>query len=264
VRRATVALPAALALAAAGCGHAGGIDPPPPRTVTTTVTVDPERSTSTAPVEGGERRIPSPNPEKSALPPGDIAGWIHHRVALRARPGGRVVARLSPHTEFGSPVVLPIVRHAGSWIGVISTRRPNGRLGWLPLRDVSVVSEPVYIQVRLGRRVLTVRKGRRTLLRMPVAVGGSATPTPTGTFAVTDLLRLAPGSVYGCCAVALSGHQPNIAQGWVGGDRLAVHGTSNTASVGQALSHGCLRAYTSDLQRLMRLTNLGTRVVIRA
>jgi lipoprotein-anchoring transpeptidase ErfK/SrfK len=99
---------------------------------------------------------------------------------------------------------------------------------------------------------------------MTVGVGAPSTPTPTGRFAVTDGLRAAAGSPYGCCILALSGHQPHVPQGWAGGDRLAIHGTSDPATIGAAASLGCLHATDADLRRLMRIVSLGSIVTIRA
>ena len=45
-------------------------------------------------------------------------------------------------------------------------------------------------------------------------------------------------TAYGCCILALSGHQDNLPAGWPGGDRLAIHGGSG---IGSADSAGCLR-----------------------
>jgi lipoprotein-anchoring transpeptidase ErfK/SrfK len=96
---------------------------------------------------------------------------------------------------------------------------------------------------------------------MTVSVGSRATPTPTGSFAVTDGLH--GWGPYGCCIVALSGHQSHLAQGWKGGDRLAIHGTSASSVGGAGGTLGCLRADGSDMRRLMRLARLGSRVRIQ-
>src|SRR5206468_2972944 len=98
---------------------------------------------------------------------------------------------------------------------------------------------------------------------VPVAVGTPATPTPTGTFGVTDRLRMS-GTTYGCCALALSGNQPYITQGWGGGTRLAIHGTSSAGSIGTPASHGCLRASERAMRRLLAVIPLGTTVRIHA
>jgi lipoprotein-anchoring transpeptidase ErfK/SrfK len=72
------------------------------------------------------------------------------------------------------------------------------------------------------------------------------------------------GAYYGCCILALSGHQVNTPAGWQGGDRLAIHGTNQPASIGVPSSAGCLHAEAADLRTLMRHVPLGTPVFIRA
>ena len=72
------------------------------------------------------------------------------------------------------------------------------------------------------------------------------------------------GPYYGCCILALSGHQPHTPAGWQGGDRLAIHGTDAPAAIGTPASAGCLRASDRDLRVLMRRVPLGAPVFIRA
>jgi lipoprotein-anchoring transpeptidase ErfK/SrfK len=72
------------------------------------------------------------------------------------------------------------------------------------------------------------------------------------------------GPYYGCCILALSGHQPNTPPGWTGGDRLAIHGTDAPATIGTPASAGCLRAADADLRPLMAKVPLGTPVFVRA
>ena len=70
---------------------------------------------------------------------------------------------------------------------------------------------------------------------MSVAIGRPGSETPTGRFAVTDKLNGASfGSYYGCCVLALNGHQPKLPAGWSGGDRLAIHGTNSPGTIGNA------------------------------
>ena len=98
---------------------------------------------------------------------------------------------------------------------------------------------------------------------IPVTIGAPSTPTPTGRFEVTDKLIPPAGSGYGCCILALSGHQPHLRPGWAGSDRIAIHGSPDQL-VGAAASAGCLRATNSDLRALMKRVPLGTPVVIRS
>jgi hypothetical protein len=199
---------------------------------------------------------------RTPLPDGaDVGARVLRAATLRDAPEGRVVARIGPRTEFGSVRVMPVLRRRGKWLGVIATERPNGAVGWVHLDHVRLVEEPVRLHIDLSEQTLRVREDGRTVLRMRVGIGGPQTPTPTGWFAVTDGIKgWAP---YGCCILALSGHQPNLLQGWTGGDRLAVHGASG-ATAASASTLGCLRGGERDLRRLLRVARLGARVHIVA
>ena len=186
-------------------------------------------------------------------------------LELRARPGGRLVASLPRTTEFGSPRVLSVVEQRGDWVGVTTPELPNGKLGWVRAADVELEPVALSVTIDLSERRLAVRRGERIVQRITVGVGATGSPTPTGRFAVTDKLAgSAYGPYYGCCILALSGRQPDLPPGWTGGDRIAIHGTNDPASVGAARSAGCLRAGDADLRALMRQLPLGTPVLIRA
>jgi lipoprotein-anchoring transpeptidase ErfK/SrfK len=107
--------------------------------------------------------------------------------------------------------------------------------------------------------------GTRVLRTAVVGIGRPGSPTPTGRFSITDKLPGSQyGAYYGCCILALSGHQTNTPAGWHGGDRLAIHGTNAPGSIGVPSSAGCLHAEAADLRTLMRRVPLGTPVFIRA
>jgi L,D-transpeptidase-like protein len=186
-------------------------------------------------------------------------------LVLRSAPGGAVVARLGSSTEFGSPLRLGVVRERGRWLGVVSTRLPNGRLGWVRTRDVRLSTTDISLTLDLSKRRLVLKRGDRVVREMVVGVGRPSSPTPRGRFAVTDKLsgyRYSPA--YGCCIVALSAHQPNLPAGWTGGDRIAIHGTNNPSSIGVPSSAGCPHASYADMQALMRRVPLGAPVFVRA
>jgi hypothetical protein len=186
-------------------------------------------------------------------------------VGLRSRPGGPVESWLGSTTEFGSQRVLGVARRRGPWLGVVSTTLPNGQLAWIRRGDPAVHVRRVGWSLRadLSERRLVLRRGTRPVWRLRVAIGGGGSPTPTGLFAVTDKLPGARFSAsYGCCILALSGHQANLPAGWPGGDRLAIHGTYATGSVGLPSTAGCLRADNGEMARLMKRVPLGTLVFI--
>ena len=221
-----------------------------------------------------ERAEPAPTPrfavarERAATVPAEPRGrWATARVlratALRAAPGGRRVGRLKPRTEFGSHKVVSVLRERGGWLRVVVPERPNGRPGWIPASATRAGAVDVSLRVdRSGRRLTVWRRGK-VVRRVEVAVGRPGSETPAGRFAVTDKLRTRrPDSPYGCCAIALSGHQPKLLPGWPGGDRLAIHATPQTDSIGTAASLGCLRARTRDLQALLQIVPLGAPVFV--
>ena len=188
-------------------------------------------------------------------------------VLLRRSPGGRALTRVGSRTEFGSPRTFAVQARRGPWLGVAVAERPNGRLAWVDGRSRRLVAAQTTWSMRadLSARRLEVRRGGRVVRRFRVAIGRPGHPTPVGRFAVTDKIDAGRyGGTYGCCIVALTGHQPVLPAGWPGGDRLALHGTTATGSVGSAASTGCLRAHDGDLRPLMRRLPLGTPVIIRA
>jgi lipoprotein-anchoring transpeptidase ErfK/SrfK len=186
-------------------------------------------------------------------------------IALHSSARGPVVARLGTTTEFGSPLRLGVVKDRGRWLGVVSTRLPNGRLGWVKRSEVYLGTTEISLELDLSSRRLLVKRGDTVVRRMVVGVGRPSSPTPQGRFAVTDKLSgYRYSAAYGCCIVALSAHQPNLPAGWTGGNRIAIHGTNDASSIGVASSAGCPHAGYADMQALMRRVPLGAPVFIRA
>jgi hypothetical protein len=206
----------------------------------------------------GARASHRPRPHRLAV--------VRGRVALSNRPGGPARLRVGSTTDFGSRRVLGVAAQRGDWLGVITTERPNNRLAWVRRRSGGLRLRRTRwsLHADLSARRLTLRKGRRKVRRVTVAIGRPGSATPTGRFAVTDKLSGSRfGSYYGCCILALTGKQPNTPPGWTGGNRLAIHGTNAPSTIGAAASAGCLRAADADLRVLMARVPLGTPVFIR-
>jgi lipoprotein-anchoring transpeptidase ErfK/SrfK len=226
----------------------------------TAVNLTPVPSHPSAPV----KRHTSP-----ALPvapgPGAIVAVVLHSTTLRATPHGRRLARLTTKTQFGSPETALVVRHVPGWLGVVTTQAGNGKVGWIPLSTVSLARVNWELKVSLRARRLTVLEGGKVLKRYTVAIGQPAAPTPTGRFAVTDRLTTGnPSGPYGCCILALSAHSPHAIEGWDGGDRIAIHSTPEVSSIGQPVSHGCLRLTLAEGRWLLGHIPLGTPTLISA
>jgi lipoprotein-anchoring transpeptidase ErfK/SrfK len=203
-------------------------------------------------------------PYAEAQRKGQPLAVLTRRTVLRAAPGGRALTKLPRKTEWGTPTVLAAVGKRGAWLRVMATQLPNGGRGWIPASAAGIAVSRWKLEADLSRRLVTVRRGDHAVRRFRVAVGRPSTPTPTGRFAITDKLHFTDHSrAYGWGAIALTGHQPHIEPGWTGGDRLAIHGTSDQASIGQAASFGCLRASDADVRWLVHHAYLGSIVEIR-
>lgn len=219
--------------------------------------------------------VPATSPTPSASPPprqaglrlppgrGAVVALLRRPTALRVRPGGHVVAKLGKKTEFGSPQAMWVVRHSGRWLGVVSPKAGNNQVGWIPASTVSLSRVSWELRVSLSARSLTVLDNGRVKQHYTVAIGAPDAPTPTGRFAVTDrLLTGDPAGPYGCCILALSAKAPHAIQDWSGGNRIAIHSTPETETIGEAVSHGCVRLTLAEGQWLINHIPLGTPAVI--
>jgi hypothetical protein len=187
------------------------------------------------------------------------------RVEVRTEPGGgKLVELAGRRTEFHSPTVFGVIRESGRWAGVTTPDLPNNQLGWIKLdgRRLKAAWTRVSIEVDLSQRRAELRESGKPVRSFAVTIGMPGADTPTGRFAVTDTLRGGLNAAYGCCAVALSATQPNLPSGWLGGSRIAIHGTSGP--LGVAASHGCVRAADVDVSELVDRVPLGAPVFIRA
>jgi hypothetical protein len=187
------------------------------------------------------------------------------KVDLQSEPNGPIVARLGDETEFGSPVSFSVVATRPGWLGVTAPELPNGELAWIARdpRKVDVYWTRWSIHASLAGRDLELRYGHQVMGTFSVTIGGPGTETPPGRYGVTDGIAFDESPYYGCCALALSGHQTHeLPAGWIGGNRLAIHGTPG--AVGNAESLGCIRATDETMRYLFRRVPLGTPVFIEA
>ena len=242
-----VILCAVLSLALAGCGAKAEPAPPP----FTPADDDAAEASPTAPAAAPAGRF--------------LTARVLRPTMLRSSPEGRALHRVGRRTEFDSRRVLSVTARRAGWLRVLASERPNGKPGWIPEARTRLAGTDFSIHVDRSARRLTLRRDGRRLGSFPVAVGRPGTETPTGRFAITDKLHPDdPASPYGCCALALSGHQTKLLPGWPGGDRLAIHATPQLETVGRAASLGCMRGRPQDVRRLMRTVPVGTPVFIRA
>ncbi|MDD3652894.1 MAG: peptidoglycan-binding protein [Desulfotomaculaceae bacterium] len=133
--------------------------------------------------------------------------------------------------------------------GIVGPETYNA-LGLSPEDDVTIAPEYVIFIDTLTLQLSLSRFGSQIGV-FPVAVGKPETPTPLGDWKIIQKVRN-PGGPFGVRWMRF-----NCPWGGYG-----IHGTDNEASIGRAVSHGCVRMYNDDVIRVYDLVPLGTRVKI--
>jgi lipoprotein-anchoring transpeptidase ErfK/SrfK len=197
-----------------------------------------------------------------------LAAVVVKRATAYRRPGRKPIARFGHLNQNNYPTVFRVVSSIrrrdckATWYRVQLPIKPNGIEGYVRARDVNLGSVRTRIVVQVSKRRLTLfRRGRR-VLRTTVAVGSSATPTPTGSYYVNQ--RLIPTDTsgpFGPGAIGISAFS-NVLTGWTQGGPIAIHGTNEPWSIGSAVSNGCIRVRNPVLRKLFTATPAGTPVVV--
>ncbi len=242
---------AALALALAGCSAGGGGATPDD------VPPDPQ---------------PTAVDEDVVVETALIATATDDAVDVYVDPDSRQVLRRLDASEVVSlpgqiPLTFLVANQSEEWVQVHLPVRPNGSTGWLRGEDVVLTATDLRIEVSLGDRRLVLRDGGDVVMDVPVGIGKQDVPTPGGVYYVKELLQPPdPDGPYGAYAYGLSGFSP-VLESFAGGEAvIGIHGTDDPGSIGEEVSHGCIRLHDDDVTRLVEEFGLplGTPVEILA
>lgn len=183
------------------------------------------------------------------------------QLDVHAAPGGGVTQTLANPQASGAPLTLLVVETQGDWLQVALAQRPNGSTGWV--RSDSVVQHSlVYsLEASTTQNTLTLRENGRPVKTYPAATGTGGTPTPHGSFYLTELLE-PTNEGYGPYAFGLSAFSDVLSDFGGGPGQIGLHGTDDEASIGQSASHGCIRLSNADITELAGLLPLGTPITI--
>lgn len=199
-------------------------------------------------------------------PQAAVLADIPRDLEVTAQPGGRKVIGIMPGGSkfFDEPIKAWILHKTpdGRYGKVTLPYSGSRATGWIPLAGLNLSATSYSVQVDLSKHSVKVMRFDKVIMSFPAATGAADSPTPTGRFFVTDLVDIPPGGSFGSFAFGLSGIQPNLPQGWTGGDQLAIHGTQDPSSIGTSASAGCLRVSERALTKLKRFVDLGTPVTI--
>jgi lipoprotein-anchoring transpeptidase ErfK/SrfK len=228
---------------------------------TQTTDAGPDTTDAPAAVVDDPSAAPQPN---DAAETTVLVARTDSEIAVHTAPGGPEDHVLPATTAFGSPRALLVLEEQDEWLEVSLPERPNGSTGWVRRDAVELRSVDEAVEIDLAARSLRLLDGGETVLTTPVAIGSDDAPTPTGSFFVVDKLATDdPASVYGLFAFGLSAFS-GIFTDFAGGDgQVGIHGTNDPASIGQAVSHGCIRVPNEVAEALNQLLSLGTPVTIR-
>jgi lipoprotein-anchoring transpeptidase ErfK/SrfK len=129
---------------------------------------------------------------------------------------------------------------------------------------------PDSIVIDRGHHSLTLYRNNKLVRRLPVAVGQSIYPTPTGAFHIIikerDPWWYPP--TYDAWAANLKPVPPGpsnpLGTRWMGLDApgVGIHGTDAPASIGYSQSHGCIRMQVPDAEWVFEHVDVGTPVWI--
>jgi lipoprotein-anchoring transpeptidase ErfK/SrfK len=120
------------------------------------------------------------------------------------------------------------------------------------------------ILVSLPDRKLALIEDGEVKKIYPVAVGKASTPSPSGSFTITN--RVINPTYYHKGQVVEPGPLNPVGTRWIGLNQkgYGIHGTNAPNSIGKAASHGCIRMAKKDLEELFEIVRPGDAVEIRA
>jgi len=217
-------------------------------------------SVSTADPAGGSDTTEAPNPNVTVA-----ARITASKAQVHSDPddGSKVLTEIGLTTKLGSKSTLLALDVEGDWVKVALPIRPNGSTGWVKKDAVELRTSTKAITVDLASRKLVLTDNGEPVLTTEVAIGSKQNPTPAGSFFVTDLLDTGNANgAYGPFAFGLSGHSDTLSEFGGGDGQLGIHGTNEPASIGQSVSHGCVRVPNDIVEQLVGLVPLGTPVTI--
>ncbi len=119
----------------------------------------------------------------------------------------------------------------------------------LSFNQYSAATAKYSIKINLAARRLTLFKDDKAFRTYPIAIGKILTQTPKGIYKIINK-QVNPGGPFGAR--------------WMGLNRrgYGIHGTNNPSSIGNAVSHGCIRMYNKDVIEVFNLVGVGTTVRI--
>lgn len=167
-------------------------------------------------------------------------------------------------------VLATIARKTGSSVGQIMLA--NGLTGPnLSIGDRLLIPKlSLSLDVGLDERRALLKLGEQIVKTYPTCIGSPDTPTPEGMFRIINKLDKPDWRNPDGILIPYGDPENELGVRWLGieSDEIrasrgfGLHGTIDPNSIGQSVSHGCLRFYNEDIEELFGLLKVGTPVRI--
>ncbi|MBI4313207.1 MAG: L,D-transpeptidase family protein [Candidatus Omnitrophica bacterium] len=188
---------------------------------------------------------------------------------------GEVNVRLlfSPNADPGAPFYTSYEVQSGDTLGRIARQhkttvgliqKANGLAGDKILvgRSLKIPTIKFSMVVDKSQNALTLKAGEEVIKTYSVSTGKDNS-TPIGTFTIVNKLVDPPW--YTAQGVVPAGSPENIlGTRWMGFSKpgFGIHGTTDPATIGKAVTAGCVRMRNNEVEELYTMIPLGTEITI--
>lgn len=173
---------------------------------------------------------------------------------------------IARHFDLGYNELMLLYPEVDPWLP------PGGEVLRIPTRWVLPLFDKRGIVINVAELRLYLFLPEIGLVKTyPIGIGVREHPTPFGTFKVVDKEKdptwdIPPSlrAEFGGRLQIPPGPENPLGAYWIGlsGGSYGIHGTNSPWGIGRLVSHGCIRLYPEDIERLFPLVELGMPVKI--
>ncbi|NEQ40194.1 MAG: L,D-transpeptidase [Okeania sp. SIO3I5] len=128
-------------------------------------------------------------------------------------------------------------------------------------------NEKIHLVIKLSDRRVYVYQDDQLKTSYRIAIGREGWETPTGTHKVIQKISNPSWKHPFTGEIIPPGPENPLGERWIGfwtdgTNYIGFHGTPNEETVGQAVSHGCVRMFNQDVLALFEKVGIGTTVLV--
>ncbi|MDY7005701.1 MAG: L,D-transpeptidase [Cyanobacteriota bacterium] len=128
-------------------------------------------------------------------------------------------------------------------------------------------NENIYLVIKLSDRRVYIYEDEQLKTSYPIAIGREGWETPAGKYKVMQKIPNPSWKHPFTGEIIPPGPENPLGERWIGfwtdgTNYIGFHGTPNEETVGQAVSHGCVRMLNQDVLALFEKVAIGTTVIV--